>query len=461
MNTMQEKTFFQLAGNSIDNTPVAELFKLTNEHPYFSAAQYFLSYKLKQENHQAFLAQLQKTVLFFNSPQWLHYQLLHKKSEIKILHKNYEEEETKPLLNHVIQEEIEQQQTASANHNEAVTAFLQETNQQLPVAKILPEEVAPDKKPQPEQVPAYTIATRFEENPSEEDHALEEIKEETPAFTMHIPTMESVREMMNNIQPPIQEVLPREIDVQEGIIAMEESPSITSFALEATEEYPFGNPVQETAPAEASTIEIAEHVLPSNDIVEEIESEVSPQSAVQDVSPAETVSLDQIPEEPLDNEEQPIEAESNLTPDKIASILNQQLEEFKKPVTEDTKLPSETEPYHTVDYFASQGIKVGTDNGSQDKLSKQLRKFTDWLKHMKQVEVDPNDLGTDPELETAIQSIAKTSNEAKEIVTETMAEVLEKQGKLDKAIQLYIKLSFLNPDKSAYFASKIQKLKGI
>ena len=38
---------------------------------------------------------------------------------------------------------------------------------------------------------------------------------------------------------------------------------------------------------------------------------------------------------------------------------------------------------------------------------------------------------------------------------------LEKQGKLDKAIQLYIKLSFLNTDKSAYFATKIQQLKGI
>jgi hypothetical protein len=46
-------------------------------------------------------------------------------------------------------------------------------------------------------------------------------------------------------------------------------------------------------------------------------------------------------------------------------------------------------------------------------------------------------------------------------VTETMAEVLEKQGQLDKAIQLYIKLSFINPEKSAYFAAKIQQLKGI
>jgi hypothetical protein len=46
-------------------------------------------------------------------------------------------------------------------------------------------------------------------------------------------------------------------------------------------------------------------------------------------------------------------------------------------------------------------------------------------------------------------------------LTETMAEVLAKQGQIDKAIQLYIKLSFSNPEKTAYFADKIQQLKGI
>jgi hypothetical protein len=64
-------------------------------------------------------------------------------------------------------------------------------------------------------------------------------------------------------------------------------------------------------------------------------------------------------------------------------------------------------------------------------------------------------------LEKAIQNIAKTSIEAKEIVTETMADVFIKQGKVSKAIQLYIKLSFLDPAKSTYFANKIQQLKGI
>ena len=80
---------------------------------------------------------------------------------------------------------------------------------------------------------------------------------------------------------------------------------------------------------------------------------------------------------------------------------------------------------------------------------------------MKRVTPQPSDLGTDSETEQMIQEIAATSNEAKDIVTEAMAEVLIKQGKFGKAILLYQKLSFLNPNKSAYFANKIEHLKSI
>lgn len=88
-------------------------------------------------------------------------------------------------------------------------------------------------------------------------------------------------------------------------------------------------------------------------------------------------------------------------------------------------------------------------------------KFTDWLKKMKGTKPEDMQVEPDPELEQTIINIATSSNESKEVVTETMAEIFAKQGKLEKAIQLYIKLSFLIPDKSAYFAAKIKELKGI
>lgn len=173
-----------------------------------------------------------------------------------------------------------------------------------------------------------------------------------------------------------------------------------------------------------------------------------------------------IPDNPpdVDDTEEIVPDDTELLPlpdAKLSGLLSEQLADFKKPVAAGDKLEIETKRLHTIDYFASQGIKVDLNKMPQDKLTSQLRKFTDWLKQMKHVNHQTADLGTDSDLEQAVALIAENSNELREVVTETMAEVLEKQGQTEKAIQLYIKLSFINPEKSAYFAAKIQHLKGI
>ncbi len=147
---------------------------------------------------------------------------------------------------------------------------------------------------------------------------------------------------------------------------------------------------------------------------------------------------------------------------KISSILSNQLADFKKPVADSDKLDIDAirEQMHTVDYFASQGIKIDLSKIPQDKLTTHLRKFTDWLKQMKNPEPS-QDLGTSQEMENAVMEIAKSSNISREVLTEAMAEVLAKQGQVEKAIQLLIKLSFINPEKSSYFAARIEQLKGI
>ena len=119
------------------------------------------------------------------------------------------------------------------------------------------------------------------------------------------------------------------------------------------------------------------------------------------------------------------------------------------------------DPYYTIDYFAAQGIKLELDPNPKDELGKHLKKFTQWLKQMKKLgPEDATEVISRRETEADIQKIADSSNTAREVVTEAMASVLEKQGKKEKAIELYNKLSFLNPDKSAYFAVKIKNLKG-
>ena len=62
-------------------------------------------------------------------------------------------------------------------------------------------------------------------------------------------------------------------------------------------------------------------------------------------------------------------------------------------------------------------------------------------------------------VDKTVEKMAEKSNIETEVLTEAMAEVYEKQGKLDKATEIYLKLSLQNPSKSSYFATKIEQLK--
>ncbi|MDZ4072215.1 MAG: hypothetical protein U1C70_10345 [Sediminibacterium sp.] len=230
-----------------------------------------------------------------------------------------------------------------------------------------------------------------------------------------------------------------------------DNPLWTSYLLQAsivTEEV--GMP--ETPVNDKTTVHSTKTIdIPTMDDVRDIIKSIDPRKVPD--NPPEVDETEEEYEEPVD--------ELPLPDAKLSDLLSEQLADFKKPIDAAAQLEIETERLHTIDYFASQGIKIDLSKIPQDKLTSQLRKFTDWLKQMKHVNNESSDLGTGSDLEQAVALIAENSNESREVVTETMAEVLEKQGQLDKAIQLYIKLSFINPEKSAYFAAKIQQLKGI
>jgi hypothetical protein len=116
------------------------------------------------------------------------------------------------------------------------------------------------------------------------------------------------------------------------------------------------------------------------------------------------------------------------------------------------------EPLHTIDYFASQGIRLTLDENPTDPLGRQLKSFTEWLRVMRRLPQKDREIVPDRVVEQTIQNFAAHSIEGKEPVTETMAEVLAKQGMPERARLVYEKLSLLNPDKSAYFATKIEQL---
>ncbi len=116
-------------------------------------------------------------------------------------------------------------------------------------------------------------------------------------------------------------------------------------------------------------------------------------------------------------------------------------------------------PYHTVDYFASQGIKLGEEIKPADRFGSQLKSFTSWLKEMRRL----------PEAEVTskfssfennkVEKMAQSSLAGENAITEAMAQVWIKQNHPQKAIDIYKKLSLQNPAKSAFFAAKIEHLK--
>ncbi len=150
-----------------------------------------------------------------------------------------------------------------------------------------------------------------------------------------------------------------------------------------------------------------------------------------------------------------IEQEDDSLSDQRISPFNFKFNLNNSQITEDRIT---FEPLHTSDYFASLGIKLNNKALHSDKLGKQMKSFTDWLKEMKKLQPDQIPLQSE-QADLTIQKLAEASNLEIEVETEAMAEVLIQQGKKQKALNVYKKLSLLDPSKSAYFAAKINQLK--
>jgi hypothetical protein len=231
--------------------------------------------------------------------------------------------------------------------------------------------------------------------------------------------------------------------------------------------------------------EITETVIThplAEEVIEKAEEQVVPEPEI--VSPAEAEVIT-VPE--IKIEVQEIQTKSLLDPHQTINeqlvtnlsaspqqlpVLTEAIEE--KPLTNDLqpatgsrdselRTPNSElafEPFHTVDYFASQGIKVKLEDNPPDKFTKQLRSFTEWLKTMKKLPVTEEVVpATNETSEKKVEQLAEVSLTDSNVVTEAMAEVWAKQGNPQKAIEIYRKLSLLEPAKSPYFASRISDLK--
>ena len=476
-----EEVLYHITGNGqFGNTNVDDISTIVKEYPFFSPAQFLLALKQKKDNSYNYQYQLQKASLYFSNQVWLNYLLT-------------EREVATPDLQLIEPEKIIEPRLETIQENIFPTSIIG-SNSYVPIVEEVVDEIPSVKS---ENTDAIT---------GEASNIEDEFFDYSSLFTnksdIEVPTLDTVKELLGKksdansesnapsfpsiLKEPIATVVPQTRIPSFSFTPKEEGETKTSEE-EPKENYELTSPfsIDFSSPTINLDTEKPEEAIelkhPSIDETTKHEIESSKEPAKDNIPSYSfkgfSDSIQNTTEEHLSDavsiseayaqqhiEEEGGEEEVDNSPytNNISSIISNQVEGFKKPVEENSKFEFENESnLHTVDYFASQGIKIDLTKIPQDKLTVQMRRFTDWLKQIKKTDPNPQDLGTDPELEKAIENIAKTSIEAKEIVTETMADVFVKQGKVNKAIQLYIKLSFLDPSKSTYFANKIQQLKGI
>ena len=397
---------------------VSMLENILKEYPVSSLSQFLLLYHYKKNDDPAFETLARQTALYFNNPAWLQFQLS--------------------------QNDVETKENGSGLFDISHTGHF---------AVVLPEETRHANEENQEKIFDTSSKAETEIYEPEIKTSAAENEEEILSIEKEISHSNVSAEINNNL-PAEENSFVDELEIEgSNDVSVIEDESIVEEETMQTEEPEFSEKFAETG-EEVIPVESKEEIT---DTTNDIQVNENREENVAFEPKEETLETDEIKNNaPFKNE----------TGEAIAFDPPQEITEEVSPTSNNETLISEEkiedevafEPLYTVDYFASQGIKMKEELLTNDKLGKQMKSFTDWLKSMKKLH--PGKLPEQNEvIEKIIQSSAEESNADAEVLTEAMAEVLIKQNKQEKAIEMYEKLSLMNPSKSAYFAAKIESIK--
>ncbi len=235
------------------------------------------------------------------------------------------------------------------------------------------------------------------------------------------------------------------------------NPLFIKYLIEK-EEQPAVQPV-DTVPVSGEDIALAETVDGDIQTGAVIETQPVPSAVITEpVVPEEPLALATAASVDVDEPDLPEETTTESIELEEDATLPP-LPEFKFEPIDPAKAELSFTPYHTIDYFAAQGIKLGEEQNSADRFGTQLKSFTAWLKQMKRLPGATAKGNITITEEKSIEQMAEQSLQGENADTEAMAQVWAKQGNAKKAIEIYKKLSLQIPAKSAYFAAKIDHLK--
>ncbi len=405
--------------NNLEEAAAPDIEQLAGRYPYYAPLQYLLVNKYRQVDPVQYRLQITKTAVFFSNPHWLNGLLLS------------DEEDTANGPVNTSNGAVPGIPPPSDSIEEEQVSAVKE-DQDLPMDEPVSSQVVQ------EVVSPVAEDVMLPEHPEQNDPAPEETLSGEKAGTDDDTITADAAEMLSpNASEPFSGTEDQVMLPPEEILSLAES-----VAAEPPEE------ISDKVPAS----------FPNNTGGE---SSGSPEEAFKnEPGPAEHPgSSSAVPDdEPVVKEEIVLQEDLHATDPSI--MMSGKTSPEPSPDTGDNLPVIPFEPLYTVDYFASQGIRLTNEEGS-DKLSRKLRSFTEWLKTMKRIHPEKLEQEMDGVKSAAIQHIAEHSNELEDVVTEAMAEVYARQGLRAKAIEVYQKLSLLNPNKRAYFAARISKLNDI
>ncbi|MDE3182343.1 MAG: hypothetical protein KGM16_02890 [Bacteroidota bacterium] len=428
--------------------------------PVSSVARFLRLYHLKKNNDPRFEEVAKQTGIYLHNPYWMEFQLskLDREPEIndniKVNLSAAEEENSEMEISNEVEKLVDNDLLINENYKTISGEISNENTSGIIDSKTEEENLT---LPVNEQISKNFISENEGTESTDEEFVAEpEVEIESKNWDEVVESQTENEGLAQPVNEQISKNFISENEVTESAgeelvaepVVESESENWDEVFKSQTEDEGLAHPVNE---------QISENLISENEVAEQQDEETAKEETVEPGT-----QLSEQPNEVYSESEPAFKKEESVFDIKIPAteekITGEETSDSETNTEEEDDFSIPFEPLHTVDYFASQGIKLSEEALNDDQLGKQVKSFTAWLKSMKKLH--PGQLPEQNEvIEKLIQTSSEVSNKSANVLTEAMAEVLLKQGKREKAIEMYEKLSLINPSKSAYFAAKIESLK--